>query len=593
MHQRNHRYISIRWKILFIYVVCILIPIGLVTGFFYNGLLKSVEDDQRNILNQSVHRTATDISSHINDAILLSDKLYADSAFYEALDHNYVDVEEFNKVYDLYLKLAWSKVSSYNMDIYSMNIYTDNRTLKNNDITIYIDDHIKELSWMKEIQNSDDNMKLTSSIGEVNYPSGKNLELALIRRFDYNKSYSYYTKLLRIDFIPDAFFRILRDQEIEEGTLYLFDNKNHIAASSSLAIEPLVRSGSQPTISIGKDQFSLVQEIDAAPGWTVVGVFPTDFFTRAFKQTRNRIIVVVLLAFTFSTVVIIIITNSIGVKLRILEKSMKKIENGDFEPVEDFTKSRDELSHLIIVMNQMSNRIQSLIEDISRSRVRETRIELEKKQAELNALQSQVDPHFMFNVLETIRMKSYLKNEHETARIIKYMSKLFRKLLEWDNDLITISEEIEFIQEFLLIQQYRFDDGLTFEFSIDESSKEYLIPKMILQTIVENACVHGIESNTAPGKIAIQVVHKGNQIFCNISDNGSGLDAQKLEHIRSIIKNPDQPSSSVGIKNVVRRLMLKYDDQYKLSIQSEMNVLTEIELMIPAQKCKEDTLCIR
>lgn len=587
MLQQKPRYISIRWKILFIYVVCILVPIGLVTGFFYNGLLKSVEDDQRNMLNQRVHRAALDVSEHIQNAVLLSDKLYADSAFYEALDHTYLDFEEFNKVFELYIKIAWNKVSNYNPDINSMIVYTNNRSLNNNDIIHYIDDDVKSLSWMKDIQESTDNTRLTSSIGKVDYPNGKNLELSLIRKLDYNKNYSYYTKFLKINFIPDVFFRIFRDEALKEGSLFLLDDKGHVVASSSLDIEPQVRAGTQPTLQIGKNQFSIVQEVDASPSWTVVGVFSTDFFTKAFKQTRNRIILVVLLAFAFSIAAISVLTNAMGAKLRILENSMKKIENGDFNPVDNPASVRDELGHLIHVMNQMATRIQEQIVDISQSKVRETSIELEKKQAELNALQSQVDPHFMFNVLETIRMKSYLKGEQETARIIKYMSKLFRKLLEWDNDLIRIREEIEFIQEFLLIQQYRFDDELSFEFSVDESSKNYLIPKMILQTLVENACVHGIESITTPGKIGIRIIHKGDQIHCSISDNGAGLDLQKLEHIRAIIKNPDQPSSSVGIKNVVRRLMLNYGNDFQLTVQSEKNIMTEMKLIFPAQKGKE------
>jgi two-component system sensor histidine kinase YesM len=207
---------------------------------------------------------------------------------------------------------------------------------------------------------------------------------------------------------------------------------------------------------------------------------------------------------------------------------------------------------------------------------------LERRQAEINALQSQINPHFLYNLLESIRMRSVLKKEAETARIIKYVSRMFRRLLMWDDEMITIKEELNYIEEFLEVQKYRFGDKLTYDISVDNAVNGIKIPKMIYQPIVENACKHGLEKTKNGGYVSVSVKLSDNSIICNICDNGVGISAERLRVVNGDLHGESSGNESIGIKNVYKRLNLIYGDKSQLKIESVEGEGTSVFVSIPA-----------
>lgn len=197
----------------------------------------------------------------------------------------------------------------------------------------------------------------------------------------------------------------------------------------------------------------------------------------------------------------------------------------------------------------MARKIKELLEKEIKYELRQKELALEKKQAEINALQSQINPHFLFNTLETIRMRSMLKKEFETANAIKLLAKLLKRSIRWENDLITIEEEISAIYDYLEIQKYRFGEKLKFEIEVDEDVKSTKIPKMTIQPLVENACVHGIENSKGEGRIVVKVLKEGDMIAIHVEDNGKGLEDDKItELLRSVKGLSSDKVSSVGLK---------------------------------------------
>lgn len=569
-------FLSIRWKLLLIWFVCIIIPITLVTAFFYVNLMNQVELEQLATLESGIKRTSETISSDIDEAVALSDRIFTDARLYEALDRRYETPGEFIDEYRDYFFLAWGNALPYNTRLRAFTIFTNNATVLNNQLIEYIDTSVLKSEWLLAAKRNDENINLINYNGERNVPGSQRRLFSLIRNLDFHRSFSDYTKILKVDFDPDMLYKTLRSEDAKGGIIYVLDEDGDIISSSSPEIEAEIRFGVERRLSVGADQFEISQIISTNSGWRVVGVFQNDFFAEAFTESRNNILSVAALVFLFSSFMVIIVTGSINKRLKVLVRHMHKAEKGEFEPIADKSKSNDELGNLIIVMNQMTGRIHQLIEDVAQSRSREMSIQLEKKQAELNALQSQVDPHFMFNVLETIRMKSFLKNEFETARI-----KLFRKLIMWDEDLIPVTEEMEFIKEFLEIQRYRFDNDLLFEINIDERAKNCRLPKMVLQTLVENACVHGLEGAGERGVVTITIKLEGEKLYCAIEDNGAGVHPEKLQRILEVSKCPSGNSGSIGIRNVVRRLRLYYGDNYTFNMSSELGENTKVELILP------------
>jgi two-component system sensor histidine kinase YesM len=209
---------------------------------------------------------------------------------------------------------------------------------------------------------------------------------------------------------------------------------------------------------------------------------------------------------------------------------------------------------------------------------------LAKKQAELLALQSQINPHFMFNSLESIRMRSLIKNEKETSEIIAKLAILIRQSIYWGNDIITIEEEIKYVKAYLEIQKYRFDEKLSFYINVCEKCLKINIPKITLVTFVENSCIHGIEHTSKKGSIIIDISIFQDNIEIVIEDTGKGMDENKLSNLINQVENANilmlDKSNSIGIINAFIRLKTYFKDNIKFNITSELNKGTKINLTI-------------
>ena len=251
----------------------------------------------------------------------------------------------------------------------------------------------------------------------------------------------------------------------------------------------------------------------------------------------------------------------------------------------DCTEGQDEIGKVIRSYNMMVVRIKELIEVVFKGNAEKQALELSKKQAELQAIQSQVNPHFLFNTLETIRMRSLIKKEDETANIIGELAILFRKSMTWGKDCITIEEEMNFIEKYINIQKYRYGDKIKFYHYIMKECEAYLIPKLTISSFVENACVHGLEATENEGVISLTITKNNEYLFIEISDNGKGFEDKRLEEIRYMIAHADHKmlneSKSTGMLNAYLRLKLHFDNQVSFDIDSKSEDGTDIMIQIP------------
>ena len=230
-------------------------------------------------------------------------------------------------------------------------------------------------------------------------------------------------------------------------------------------------------------------------------------------------------------------------------------------------------------------KIRNLIEVVFKGKEEKQALELSKKQAELKAIQSQVNPHFLFNTLESIRMRSLIKGEEETADIIGQLAILFRKSMDWGSDYSTISEELSFVEKYINIQKYRFGDKIKYEYFIMEECKNYIVPKLAIETFVENACIHGIETTTKGGIITINITKDDEFLIIEIMDNGKGFDQNKYEEIMKCIEHGDSnmlyEAKSTGILNSFLRFKMFCDGNIQFLIDSNEENGTKISIRIP------------
>lgn len=266
-------------------------------------------------------------------------------------------------------------------------------------------------------------------------------------------------------------------------------------------------------------------------------------------------------------------TSAITKPIRDIIKKMKEVEKGDFLVYVD-VKGNNEFTELGDKFNRMVSKIKGLMEDVINS-------EKQKNELELEVLHAQINPHFLYNTLNTIRWMAQIKGEHSISNAIVALVKLLRVSISLGKKMITLEEEIEYVKNYILIQRLRFNQDFTIEYEIDDKYRKIMIPKLILQPIVENALIYCIDDEreeklhikiyTYPYKDILRIV---------VEDNGKGISPEILKNIFKEEKNINK-FSTVGLNNVNNRIKLYYGERYGLLIDTKEGEGTRVIIEIP------------
>ncbi|WP_028241998.1 sensor histidine kinase [Pseudobutyrivibrio ruminis] len=247
-----------------------------------------------------------------------------------------------------------------------------------------------------------------------------------------------------------------------------------------------------------------------------------------------------------------------------------------------------QLCFMILINIALPLFVSDLMHTTYKNKLKEQETVVARKNAELLALHSQINPHFLFNSLESIRMHSLLKQENETAKMVEHLAKLQRQYTEWQQDNIYIETELDFVKAYLNLQKYRFGDRLSFEIDVADECRELLIPKLTLVTFVENAVVHGIESKTTPGWIFVRISRDESKVTIEIEDTGTGIPEEEAEELLSKMRDANidmlKEKGRVGIVNACLRLKMITDNNVTFDLDSELGAGTLVQICIPVDK---------
>ncbi|WP_127836801.1 sensor histidine kinase [Clostridium prolinivorans] len=575
--------ISLKRKLIFLYIFCVFIPIVSINTIFYFVISHNVSKQVLTLLDESMERIKIGFTTNIEQCMQVIRTINLDSKLENALDSKYRDIEDYYDVYLNYTKEAVDKFLPIYSQIQKISIYTENNTIINGGNYYFLNSDIINSDWYKKLQSSRQNTVIYPYIeSDKNNLLAYGRYLSVIRRlYDY-KSINYTNKIIKIDIRLNSFLDVV-NKENTKGIIYLIDDSNRIMFSNNQDIY-----NNYNEFKVFTDNYYTSKDIVISKnfainsymsGWKLIGVFPKNDIKKAMGSNKSIVIAVALFSIIISTLIILVISSSIKNRLEIVSKHLKDISDKKFNVI-DIDAGEDEIGTLIKEFNNSTIKIKNLIEVVYEA-------EIQKTKAELMALQSQVNPHFLYNTLNTVRLRSVLKGELETAEIIKYMSKLFRRFLSFKEDLITIREEIELTKDFLEIQKYRYGDKLNYVINVDENALCYKIPKMCIQTLVENSSVHGIEMIDGIGVININIKFNEYELFCKIIDNGIGIEKEKLQQIQEALKKGKLINGSYGIVNIYKRLKLYFGEEVKFTINSKLNKGTEVELRIPIYKLEK------
>jgi len=312
--------------------------------------------------------------------------------------------------------------------------------------------------------------------------------------------------------------------------------------------------------------------------------------------TVNAPIIIVLIIFTIVIpyFALKVIEKNIISRILKLENAFKanseKAQDDAFIAIEDI-EGTDEISGLMKEYNEMVDFTNELMNTVYKDKLRKQENDIARKNAELLALQSQINPHFLFNALESIRMHSLLKGEEETSVMVGKLAVMQRQNVEWGDDFVSVKKEMESIEAYLYLQGYRFGERLSFEIDMDEDCANYLIPKLTIVTFVENACVHGIEMKATPGWIFVRTYKKDQYLVIEVEDTGGGMSEDEvktmLDNITNVTIDAIKGKKHVGILNACLRLKMITDNTVSFSIDSEEGIGMSMEIKIPLDKLGE------
>ena len=225
------------------------------------------------------------------------------------------------------------------------------------------------------------------------------------------------------------------------------------------------------------------------------------------------------------------------------------------------------------------------MDEVVAEQVQKEKLNARQKEVEFKMLASQINPHFLYNTLETIRMKAIVNKQSEIAELTLMLAKIMRRNIQVGEQLVTLESELKLVEYYLKIQFYRFGDRIQSEIIVDDNvDKDCLIMPLIIQPLVENAFVHGLESMDMEGKLTIQVSCDSDMLI-TVEDNGSGISKDKLLEIMNSLNDFEKlDRTHIGISNVNQRIKLQYGENYGLTIASKEGEGTKITLKIPKVK---------
>lgn len=292
-------------------------------------------------------------------------------------------------------------------------------------------------------------------------------------------------------------------------------------------------------------------------------------FVAIFAATGFAIVVIAITATGY-------VLRSITKPVQELSEAAKKIAGGDFSTrVEVATK--DEIGELAENVNEMSGRLEELVQKIKED-------ERKMRHTELRLLQEQINPHFLYNTLDTIIWLVEGNSPDKAVNMVVSLSDFFRIVLSKGKEIITIREEEQHIRSYLEIQQVRYRDILEFDIQIQEELYQYKILKLTLQPIVENSLYHGIKVKRGKGTILVTGYRKDDKIYFDVKDTGVGMTPEELAAIRSKLTKPcKETDSGFGLANVNERIRMNYGPEYGVTIEAKQGEGTWVQVVIPAQ----------
>ncbi len=567
--------ISIRRKLYLMLVLCVFLPL-FITDFLFVSIIVRTEmnEDERHMTNisESLKFTMTD---YCDSAYIFLNSLASDRALDQFITSEYGSPLSF---YEERYPLV-SRTPFVN-DRFAATIYSDKKGIVSGgsfqDLNRY-----KDSSWYLEFMSTPERYVLHVDYDRIYWREQR--VISAVSLFDFfHKSGSKENKsLIKVDMNYSDIQKAI-DNANYSNTIYLclgdriiFSNnqKGGVITPFSTVTEDIINNAAY------RSEFSLMDKT-----FDIFVMGNENIMARALRENAKLFATLIMFNLIIPIVVYRLFIKSFVERLGKLTNFIESNDAGELGTLGQ-DEDGDEISRLTKAYNNMTVRINSLIDNEYKERLRRQDMDLARQRAELHALHSQINPHFLFNALESIRMHSLLKKENETARMVEKLAIIQRQNVEWNEDSVRVSDEIRFVEAYLELQKYRFGNKLMYEIAVDKECENVRLPKITLVTFVENACIHGMENKTSSCYIFVRVSMEGNELVLEVEDTGTGMPDDECRKLLNDMENVTmsiiEDRKSIGILNAALRLKMYTGGRVKFELESERGVGTIVTIRVP------------
>lgn len=592
--KRIFSYTKVKNQLYIIYITALLIPVLIIGAFLLFNSRRLLLEHYYNHVEADNTRVKSIMFDVTTNTYNISDDIFTDKNLQTLLATRYSSMKQAVNHCNRY-----NKINNYiqkNTFISSIELYTSNPTMYNCGNFKVVTEDIMEQNWYQQtVRHADihwQSINVTDNWGHTTQ------ELCLLRRIPVISTGEYAVLAIRIS---NAYLK----NRIQNNDLFISVSVNQDPVffgtmrdiTGTYLPFPISYGNSQYVYSgrlTYNDRTGIGHISTLVPYISKDKIYISTLDFHSLIDISNILLIsgaIIILGCVLPLIMIAVFTNQFSSRIVTLRAQMHKASRGDYHIIDSFN-GNDELSE---VFSDLKVMIQSIIDmngKMYEAKIHEQVLKNQQQKMEYKMLASQINPHFLYNTLETIRMKALTQGNKEVADAIKLLGKSMHYVLEnTGTSYTTLDRELDYIATYLAIQKLRFNDRINYTLNVAEGTnpKEYQILPLLLQPIVENAILHGLKDVEENGHICIDIKKDDESLCINISDNGSGMAEEELSSLTNNITEKDvTKTSGIGLYNINRRIRLFYGDAYGMDIKSKPEEGTLVSLTLPLYNTVEE-----
>lgn len=550
-------------KLAMVYILAGFLPIVVILFVNYFQMRSVFKNQETNTLYSFINRSTLDLDDEFKKYAELAKLITNDENVNDILSTIYLDDNRINEKFDLSVAPSLDTFIYFHNEVSKITIYTDRIVDYKNKYLAPIEE-LKKADWYESIADSRNNNWIADTDEKT---------IVLVRKMqslEENGITGYFYEKINYDNVFEDLSENISDNygicvsDRLGQNIYSYDTFTDKNKEYNLSLPEITKKYPDKN----KDYF-IVKKTIPETGWNVWLYKPEKLMGTSIRQiniiTFGGTLVCLVATFMCIRFTAIFVTTRIGK----LQKAVARVEKEDFSYALN-TTSQDEIGELITSFSKMERKLNYLINEVYKSKIKE-------KEYEMKALQAQINPHFLYNTLSLINWKAIEAGKKDISKITLALSAFYRTSLNKGNSITHISGEIENMRSYLSIQLMLHDDGFDVTEDIDNSVLEYTCPNLILQPLIENAIDHGIDVMPEGRRGAISISCKDMDTYIQfiVKDNGIGMTKEQTAKILT------KDSKGYGVRNVNERLKLCYGEEYPMIIKSKENTGTEVIITIP------------